>query len=65
MIIKLDYEQIMEAIAGHINKELSADVSFIGYPELEIENKKNKISYTVLDHNASISVYVVGGNNER
>ena len=65
MIIKLDNEQIAEAIAGYIKKELSADVSFIDYPMLETENKKNKISYTLLDHNASISVYVVGGNNER
>ncbi len=53
MEIKLDGEQVGEAIIDYINKELDTKIKAIDYPVVEIGKKSHE-----LDFSTSVSVYI-------
>ena len=53
MEIKLDCEQVGEAIIDFINKELDTKVKAIDYPVVEIGKKSHELNF-----NTSVSIYI-------
>jgi|10_taG_2_1085330.scaffolds.fasta_scaffold288111_1 hypothetical protein len=61
MEIRLDGEELAEAISAHISERLNTKVKLVDYPTLELQRtakNKTKTEYFTIDESSYVIVYV-------